>query len=62
MNNSAEFFENNNQTPYESQKTKKSKGPIITIIILVIALLGTIGYILYDKGIIFNTNVEIVLS
>lgn len=55
MNNSVENSENN-QAPIEMQKPKKSKGPIVIIIFLVIALLGTIGYILYDKGIVFSNN------
>ncbi len=50
MNENIEIQENNNLN------NNKSKGPIIIIILLLIALLGTIGYILYDKGIIFSNK------
>lgn len=45
--------------PVEEQKTKKSKGPLIFILILII--LGLVGYIVYDKFFTNNTqnNVKI---
>ncbi len=49
MNENIEIMENNNSP-------KKNKGLIVIIVMLIIALLGTIGYILYDKGIIFSNK------
>ena len=39
-------------------KTRKSKGPIFIIILMFLIILGLVGYILYDKGIIFKSNTE----
>ncbi len=47
MNENIEIMENNNSP-------KKNKGLIVIIILLIIALLGTVGYILVDKGVIFK--------
>ncbi len=49
MNENIKIMENNNSP-------KKNKGLIVIIILLIIALLGTIGYILYDKGVIFSNK------
>ncbi len=50
MNDNIEIQENNNSN------NNKSKGLLVLVILLVIALLGTIGYILYDKGVFSNKN------
>ncbi len=43
----------------EEEKKNKSTGKTVAIIILVVLLLGAVGYICYDKGIIFqNTEKE----
>ena len=42
----------------EIQKKKKGKGPVITIILLVIIILGLVCYICYDKGMIFSKKAE----
>lgn len=42
----------------EIQEKKKGKGPVITIILLVIMILGLVCYICYDKGMIFSKKAE----
>ena len=40
------------------EETRKSKGLIITLIIIIAVLLGVIGYFVYDKYLTDNTTVE----
>ena len=42
----------------ESVKKKNNKGLVIVIILFIIIVLGLTSYICYDKGIIFNNNIE----
>ncbi len=42
----------------EILEKKNKKGPVVIIVLLIIIVLCLIGYICYDKGIIFNTKTD----
>lgn len=58
MDNNIEVLDNNMTLKPEK---KKGKGLIILLVLFVLIILGLVGYILYDKGIIFNSKKEPVV-
>ena len=56
MDNNIEVL---NTNPEPMPKKGKNKGLIVLIIFLILIILGLVGFIVYDKGILFNSKKEI---